>query len=211
VRKIETRIYPTLSKSVKEIDPTMALHVIPFNMPEPMEIPAHIVEQLRQLPAGEAIDKGMGLLMQIEAADIILFERIDAEGFLQLESVMGKDGSLPDVLADLQQESFYGQAPAAESGLAGQAIEQGKSLLVMGQLEAGEDSPMPQRLATRLVGEGGGNAGFLYVLRLTDAADTSRGVLTLIRGAGDGPLNHEQPNITEAMRRLLSELLSAES
>ena len=138
----------------------MALHVIPFNMPEPMEIPAHIVEQLRQLPAGEAIDKGMGLLMQIEAADIILFERIDAEGFLQLESVMGKDGSLPDVLADLQQESFYGQAPAAESGLAGQAIEQGKSLLVMGQLEAGEDSPMPQRLATRLVGEGGATLVF---------------------------------------------------
>ena len=61
----------------------MALHVIPFNMPEPMEIPAHIAEQLRGMPVGEAIRKGMGLLMQIEAADIILFEQIDASGQLQ--------------------------------------------------------------------------------------------------------------------------------
>ena len=73
----------------------MALHVIPFNMPEPMEIPAHIVEQLRQMPVGEAVRKGMGLLMQIEAADIILYERIDEGGLLQLESVMGRDGVLP--------------------------------------------------------------------------------------------------------------------
>jgi hypothetical protein len=186
----------------------MALHVIPFNMPEPMEIPAHIVEQLRQLPAGEAIRKGMGLLMQIEAADIILYERIDEGGLLQLESVMGRDGVLADVQAELERSSFYGQAPTAASGLAGQALEQGQSLLVMGQLEAGEDSAMPAPLATRLVGEGGeGNVGFLYVLRLTDGDGNSKGVMTLIRGATEGPLNHDQPNITEAMRRLLSEIM----
>ena len=34
------------------------------------------------------------------------------------------------------------------------------------------------------------------------------GALTLVRPASEGPLNHEQPNITEAMRRLLSEILA---
>jgi hypothetical protein len=187
----------------------MALHVIPFNMPEPMEIPAHIVEQLRGRPAGEAVRKGMGLLMQIEAANIILYEAIDAGGHLQLESVMGKDGALPYVQADLEQEPFYGQASSASSGLAGQALEQAQSLLVMGRLEAGEQSAMPPRLAKHLVGASGGNVGFLYVLRLTDNAGTSRGVITLIREPSEGPLNHEQPNITEGMRRLMSELVSA--
>ena len=187
----------------------MALHVIPFNMPEPMEIPAHIVEQLRGMPAGEAVRKGMGLLMQIDAANIMLYEAIDASGHLQLESVMGKDGALPDVQADLAQEAFYGQAFSAWSGLAGQALEQAQSLLVMGQLAAGEDSAMPARLAKHLVGDNGGNVGFLYVLRLTDDAGASRGVITLIREASEGPLNHEQPNITEGMRRLMSELVSA--
>lgn len=187
----------------------MALHVIPFNMPEPMEIPAHIAEQLRQLPAAEAIGKGMGLLMQIEAADTILFEQIDAEGRLQLQSVVGRNGPLPEVQAALATETFYGQAPGAASGLAGEALEQGQSLLVMGQLEAGESSAMPAKLAEHLVGAGGGNVGFLYVLRLTDSDGDTRGVITLIRGASEGPLNHEQPNITEGMRRLMSELLCA--
>ena len=185
----------------------MPLHVIPFKMPEPMEIPAHIVEQLRQMPAGEAICKGMGLLMQIEAADIILYERIDEGGLLQLESVMGRDRALSEVRADLEGESFYGQAPVGTSGLAGQALEQGQSLLVMGQLDAGEDSTMPPRLAKQLVGGEGGNVGFIYVLCLTDEAGASRGVITLIRNASEGPLNHEQPNITEGMRRLMSELV----
>jgi hypothetical protein len=188
----------------------MALHVIPFQMPEPMEIPDHIAEQLRQMPAGEAVCWGMGLLMQIEAADIILYERIDESGMLQLESVMGREGALSDVQADLEAEGFYGQVPTVASGLAGQALEQNQSLLVMGQLETGEESAMPPRLAQRLVGADGGNVGFLYVLRLTDGEDNSRGVLTLIRSAGEGPLNHEQPNITEGMRRLLSEMVSAE-
>ncbi len=185
----------------------MALHVIPFNMPEPMEIPAHIAEQLRGMPVGEAIRKGMGLLMQIEAADIILFEQIDASGQLQLESVMGKQGPLSDLQADLAQEPFYGQAPGAASGLAGKAIEQGQSLLVMGTLDGGQASALPPRLAQHLVGEGGGNVGFIYVLRLTDDAGAAQGVMTLVRGAAEGPLNHEQPNITEGMRQLLSALL----
>jgi hypothetical protein len=187
----------------------MALHVIPFNMPEPMEIPAHIAEQLRQMPAGEAVRKGMGLLMQIEAADIILYEALDGDGALQLEAAMGPDGPLADLQASLSQESFYGSPPTADAGLAGQAIDQGRSLLVMGEVDAADSAPMPARLAAHLVGDGGGNAGFLYVLRLTDDDENSLGVLTLIRGAGEGPLNHEQPNITEGMRRLLSEIVRA--
>jgi len=33
------------------------------------------------------------------------------------------------------------------------------------------------------------------------------GTLTLVRPAADGPLNHEQPNISEAMRQELSGIL----
>ena len=123
----------------------MPLHVIPFNMPEPMEIPAHIAAQLRELPPDEAVAKGMGLLMQIEAADIMLYERLDDAGALQLQTVMGRSGPLGDLREDLGQEPFYGQPPTADAGLAGQAIEQGQSLLVMGQLEAGE-APRLDRL-----------------------------------------------------------------
>lgn len=186
----------------------MPLHVIPFNMPEPMEIPAHIAQQLRDMPPAEAVAKGMGLLMQIEAADIMLYESIDETGALQLQSVMGPSGPLPDLQAQLGQAEFYGTPPAEASGLAGKAIGQGQSLLVMGQLDAGEETPMPPQLAQHLVGDGGGDAGFLYVLRLTDSDDVVCGVMTLIRKAGEGPLNHEQPNITEGMRLLLSEIVS---
>ena len=46
----------------------MPISVIPFNMPEPADIPSHIVDSLRSMEADEAVIKSMELLMQIEAA-----------------------------------------------------------------------------------------------------------------------------------------------
>lgn len=186
----------------------MPLNVIPFQMPEPMEIPAHLAEQLRQLPVEEAMQRGMELLMQVEVADIMIYERIDGDGQLQIEAVLGKQGPEEAWRERLAAEPFYGAPPGDASGLAGQAFAQGQSLLVMGQVAEGEDVALPPGLAQQLLPTGSGNVGFLYVLTLA-AGGRPLGALTLIRAASEGPLNHEQPNITEAMRRLLSELLSA--
>ena len=186
----------------------MAVTVIPFQMPEPMEIPAHIVEHLRQLPTDEAVRKGMELLLQIEAADVLVWERLDAEGRLQLGDVQTRQGSADGWRQALEGQAFYGEPVSDEgSGLAGRALASGSALLVLGQAEATGSPELPAALTRALIGgDGGGNVGFLYVLPLRAEDGTTRGVLTLIRGAGEGPLNHDQPNITEAMRRLLSSL-----
>jgi hypothetical protein len=187
----------------------MAVNVIPFQMPEPMEIPEHIVEQLKQMPADEAMRRGMELLMQIEAADVMLYERVDDDGRLQLADVLTKEGPADPLQVSLSAESFYG-APlnGAASGLAGRAFEAGQSLLVMGQAAAGDEPQLPPALAGHLLNGGEGNVGFLYVLTLTTAEDRALGALTLIRAASEGPLHHEQPNIAEAMRQLMSQILS---
>jgi len=188
----------------------MPVNVIPFQMPEPMEIPAHIVEHLRQLPAPEALRKGMELLMQVEVADVMLLEGVDEDGNLQLQDVVTREGEPGAWHGPLGSESFYGKPPTAQaSGLAGQALALNQALLVMGQLEPGEVSALPAALAAQLVGESGGSVGFLYVLPLIGADARARGALTLIRAASEGPLNHDQPNITEAMRRLMTDLLGA--
>ena len=54
----------------------MPVSIIPFNMPEPVEIPSHIIDSLTSMPPDEAVAKGMDLLMQIEAADTMVYERI---------------------------------------------------------------------------------------------------------------------------------------
>lgn len=185
----------------------MAVHVIPFQMPEPTAIPEHIAGALRSLPAAAAVRRGLELLMQIEVADVMVLERI-VDGRLQLAEVLCREGSAEGLKQDLAQESFYGQPPAADSGLAGRAIAQGQPLLLLGQVGAGEESPLPAVLDRHLQARGDGNIGFLYVLTLANGG-APVGVLTLIRAAAEGPLNHEQPNITEAMRRLLAEVLSA--
>lgn len=189
----------------------MAVYVIPFRMPEPLAIPAHIVQQLRQLPAAQGARRGMELLMEVEVADVMILERLDAQGRLQLAEVLDREGEATDLKQALEREPFYGQVPDRDgSGLAGRALAQGQSLLVMGQADAGEDALLPPVLAHHLQGRGDGNLGFLYVLTLANGAGLSLGALTLIRAATEGPLNHEQPNLAEAMRRLLSELLSAD-
>ncbi len=188
----------------------MAVTVIPFQMPEPAAIPEHITGHLRQMPADAAMRRGMELLMQIEVAHLMLWERVDGEGRLHLQEVLSKEGSPEQIRERLSAEPFYGQpVNEASSGLAGRAFEAGQSLLVMGQQSAGEESGLPPALAAHLLPDGAGNVGFLYVLTLADGDGPPLGALTLVRPASEGPLNHEQPNITEAMRRLLSQILAA--
>ena len=51
-------------------------------MPEPMEIPENIIQMLREMPAAAAVERAMELLMQIEVAEIMIYERVDASGNL---------------------------------------------------------------------------------------------------------------------------------
>lgn len=187
----------------------MPVSVIPFRMPEPALIPEHIAGHLRQMPADAAMRRGLELLMQIEVAHLMLWERVDGEGRLQLQEVLSKEGSPEEIQERLSGEPFYGQPLAgAASGLAGRAFEAGQALLIMGQQAAGEEPELPPALASHLLPEGAGNVGFLYVLTLAAEDGPPLGALTLVRPASEGPLNHEQPNITEAMRLLLSEILA---
>ena len=66
----------------------MPVALIPFNMPEPAEIPSHIIDALEAMSPDEAVKKGMELLMQIEAAETMVYERVDAEGRMQLQCAL---------------------------------------------------------------------------------------------------------------------------
>ena len=169
----------------------MAVSVIPFKMPEPMEIPDHIAEGLRQMPADEAVKRGAELLLDIDAAETIIYERVDEEGALQMRGVVTRNGG--EDLGDLlRQQEFYGK-PLAEEGnsLAGAAFARQSSLLVMGQAETGDEPPLPTGLAQHLLDSSGdGNVGFVYVLTLAGADDRPLGALTLLRPQSTGPLNH---------------------
>ncbi len=186
----------------------MPVNAIPFRMPAPVEIPAHLVSMLRQLPADQAAQRAMELLLQIEAAEILIFEKVDRDGRLELGGVVCQDAAQAGpVRGLLAGEVHYGQ-PLSAASLAGRALAQGSALLVMGQANAGEESPVPPCLQQLLLQRGaGGNIGFVYVLPLGGGALPPRGALTLVRGAAAGPLNHEQPGLAEGMRLVLAGIL----
>jgi len=180
----------------------MPVSVIPFSMPEPMEIPDHIVDMLRQMPPDQAVEKAMELLLEIDVAEAMVFERNDADGYLALAAVIATDG---DRKARLEQLLRQGGGP----GLAESAQEQRSALLVMGQVD-GNEKTLPAGLESYLLAGGNeGGIGFLYVLPLAAKDTSDLGVLTLIRPPAAGPLNHEQPNITERVRQVLCEVLES--
>ena len=183
----------------------MSVSIIPFKMPEPMAIPEHIIANLQAMFADEAVKQGMELLMQIDAAETMIHERVGEGEKLELVQVVGARAD--ELAARLEKEECYGQPLAEENSLAQRALAGGSALLVMGNAEAGEQE-LPAGLAAFLLeGEEEGNIGFLYVLPLVGEDGRPLGALTLIRSAADGPLNHEQPNLAEGMRRELSAIL----
>ncbi|MBI2505802.1 MAG: hypothetical protein HYW07_21525 [Candidatus Latescibacteria bacterium] len=186
----------------------MPVNAIPFKMPAPLEIPAHLVSMLRQLPPDQAVQRGMELLLQIEAAEIMIYEQVNTEGGLNLAGVVCQDaGQAGRIQVLLAGEEIYGQ-PLSSAGLAGRALAQGSALLVMGQLLPGEEGPLPPRLKELLMSRAsGGNIGFVYVLPLGGVGQRPLGALTLVRGAAAGPLNHEQPGLAEGMRQVLEGIL----
>ena len=187
----------------------MAVNVIPFSMPAPMEIPSHIVEMLSGMEPGEAVCKGMELLMGIDAADAMVYERIAGDGTMHLHAVRSGDGRSGELERTLGQESFYGRPLGEDSrSTAAAAFEKNSPLLIMGESSGDGDGPLPPGLSKVILGgSDSGNVGFVYVLPLSGAGDRPLGALTLIRAQKNGPLNHEQPNIVEAMRQLLGRLL----
>ena len=186
----------------------MALTVIPFNMPAPMEIPSHIVDMLSGMEPDEAVCKGMELLLGIEVADAIVYERIAGDGTLHLHAVHSGDGRAEELENTLRQESFYGEPLGADTrSTAAAAFAENTPLLIMGDSGDGE-RPLPPNLGKVILGgNDSGNVGFVYVLPLAGAGARPLGALTLIRSQKNGPLNHEQPNIVEGMSRLLGRLL----
>ena len=187
----------------------MAVTVIPFSMPAPMEIPSHIVELLSEMNPDQAVCKGMELLLGIDAADAILYERIAADRTLHLHAVQSGDGRSEELEQILGQESFYGGPLGADARSTAAAVfEKNSPLLIMGESSGDEEEPLPPGLGKALFGGNDNvNVGFVYVLPLAGAGNRPLGALTLIRAQKKGPLNHEQPNITEGMRQLLGRLL----
>ena len=177
----------------------MPVSIIPFNMPEPAEIPSHIIDSLKSMSRDEAVAKGMDLLMQIEAADTMVYERISEGGVPELAHVAGAGAEqLQAVLEQDTARSFAGQEGVGPS-----------ALLIMGQAEVSEESALPAGVLRFLLeGAESGMLGFNYVLPLTGTEGQLLGALTLIRRAASGPLNHEQPNICEGLRRELSQMLA---
>ena len=184
----------------------MAVMVIPFSMPEPMEIPEHIIASLRAMAPDEAVHKGMALLAQIEAAELLVYDKVVDER-LELGSVFSKSANGAELEQKLSDEACYGQ-PLDAGSLAGSAFAQGSALLVMGQAEEEEAGPLPRALREAVLGGArSGDVGFNYVLTFQAADGRALGALTLMRPHGSGPLNHEQPNVTEGLRRLLGDIL----
>ena len=181
----------------------MSVAIIPFKMPDPMEIPVHIVSMLRGLPGDEAVKRGMELLMEIDAAETIVYERFGEGEVLEPGCVIGSGAEeLEGVL-----KKDYGQSMGSESSLGARALADLSPLLVMGQAKAGEQELPAGLLGFLLADAQEADIGFIYVLPLTGKDGRSFGVLTLIRPADTGPLNHDQPNITEGMCRELSAIL----
>jgi hypothetical protein len=167
-------------------------------MPEPAEIPAHIIDSLKEMPADEAVVKSMDLLMQIEAAETLVYERVNEKGQIKLMHVAGR-----------RADELNAALSAGSGSFAEAAIAQSSALLIMGQASAVEASALPSgAVEFLLAGAESGSIGFNYVLLFTGADDKALGALTLMRAAADGPLNHEQPNICEAMRREISLILA---
>ena len=155
----------------------MAVTVIPFEMPDPMEIPGHIADALRQMPADDAVKKGMELLLDIDAAETIIYERVDEGGAIQVQGVVSQGGQGDELAERLRQQELSGPPGTDGKSLAVEALSRQSALLVMGQAEAGEEVPLPTALAEHLLdGSGAGNVGFLYVLTL--AAEESREAAT---------------------------------
>ena len=194
----------------------MSVSLIPFDMPAAAEIPPHITDRLRQMEPLEAVRQGMELLLQIEAADTLVYEAVAVDGTLGIGAVIGNDPRRAAALqTELETAVYYGRAWAeAAPALGARALHEGRALLVMGQAagqeEAGDRDGLPPALLHYMLdGAAAGNIGFNYVLPLGSGAEVF-GALTLLRGAGSGPLNHEQPNLTEALRQILVETLAAD-
>ncbi|MEE3235367.1 MAG: hypothetical protein VX294_14465 [Candidatus Latescibacterota bacterium] len=175
----------------------MPISVIPFNMPEPAEIPSHIIDSLRSMAADEAVIKSMELLMQVEAANVIVYERLIDSGS-ELRGVVGEKSAILQSILE-----------SADGTLTDLATEHKSPLLIMGQVVLDDIDPFPEGVTGFLLnGEESGSVGFNYILPFQSQDGRILGTLTLFRSANDGPLNHEQPNICEAIRVELTGILA---
>ena len=115
----------------------MPVTVIPFQMPQPMDIPAHVVEMLGEMAPDEAVKRGMELLTGIEAAETIVYERVTEEGTLELGSVASTSGEALALEDGMGREAFYGKPlQSAGASLAGTAFAR-----ALGEIARGLPAP----------------------------------------------------------------------
>ena len=176
----------------------MPISLIPFNLPEPSEIPSHIIDSLRSMEADEAVIKSMELLMQVEAANIIVYERM-IDGKAELMGILGDRSEILQVILESTNET-----------LTSLASKNASPLLIMGQAVEDDIDSLPVGVTKFLLNdEDNGRVGFNYILPFLCRDGRILGSLTLFRSPDEGPLNHEQPNICEAIRVELTQILGS--
>ena len=126
----------------------MPVSIIPFNMPEPAEIPSHIIDSLKSMPPDEAVAKGMELLMQIEAADTMVYERVSEGGAPELGHVAGAGGIGDNAAARRvhARQPAVGRAKSAAQRIVTAGIEDDEVHAVAGELHLPENEAGAHRL-----------------------------------------------------------------
>jgi hypothetical protein len=174
----------------------MPVTAIPFRSPPAFDLPPHVIDGLRRLPAPAAASEALELLGQLDAADgqLVAF----GTGQLAPGPVAAGNPAEHGLLTQTLEQ-------AAGGSFLHQAIERGAPLLFMGEVEPGDANFPPAFTSYLLAGAPKANIGFLYVFPLLDEQGGAHGVLALHRKLGAGPLNHDQPAIAQALASELAQ------
>jgi hypothetical protein len=177
----------------------MSVSIIPFKVFEAAEIPGAVTARMAELGPEQGVEYVLELMLQIDAASTIAFQRVDAAGTMEVSVVAG----------ERRQELGDALAAAGKISPGQRAVERRSALLIMGTAEE-SDSELPEDLVRFVCGgQDTGNVGYIYALPLESPGELPLGAMTLLRPAAAGPLNHDQPGIVEAVRQELGALLSA--
>lgn len=172
----------------------MPLMSVPFKLPAPYPLPVGLTDAWQRQSLEQNVSAIVSLLVDEGIADLALLERCDGES-LRVTAVHSRQ-------ADAFQALAGAVDPMTPEQFAMQALEAGSPLLVMGDVEPTEGGLRPEFVQAFLAGRPQADIGFAYVLPLIGASGTRHGVLTLVRG--DGPLNHDQPAIVQALGQWLA-------
>lgn len=171
----------------------MPLMSVPFKLPAPYPLPVGLTENLKRQPVDQNVEAIMTLLIDEGIAEVAMLELLSGERLC----VKAARSQRASAYQDLE-----GSCEPLGERFSAKALESGSSLLLMGDLATGETGLTPGFVERFLAGRSQTDLGFAYVLPLVGESGTRHGVLTLVRG--DGPLNHDQPAIVQALGQWLA-------